>query len=123
MKVSLSLLDNITGSWYYFCPPLSRKDGDINLIRLSVSQPIRHKNCNFHHNLIRGRIVTFHMFIPCNEAFPLVPNFVYLDLWPTYLRTVNIYHNFWTIGDSVFILHMYIPCDETFQSIPILLNV
>ena len=82
------------------------------------------KNFNLGHNFwtIRGRALIFHMCIPCDKTFPLMPTF--LNLWPrpwpltTVAKNLNLDHYFGTITDRVFIFHMCIPCDKTFPLVP-----
>ena len=42
----------------------------------------------------RDRAFLFHMYIPCDEAFLIVPKFLfcdlYRDLWPTFLKTFTL---------------------------------
>ena len=79
---------------------------------------------NICHNFwtIRGRGFIFHIYIPCDEDFPLLPKLK--TLWPspwplTHIsENFNICHNFWTISGRTLIFHMHIRCDEAFLLIP-----
>ena len=77
------------------------------------------KNFNLGHNFwtVIGTAFIFHMCIPCDKTFPLVPKFVTLTMtFDLYFE--NFDHNYWTITDMAFIFHMCIPCDNTFPSVP-----
>ena len=72
-------------SWICYCPPLSRKHGDIKC-HSSVCLSVRHKNFNLGHNFctITDRALILGMCVPCDKSFPVV-SCCDLDghLWPT----------------------------------------
>ena len=87
------------------------------------------KNCNLGHDLLtrRGRAFIFHMYIPCDEAFPwyqhfyLVP-FTLNEVWPTN-ENCNLGHNFLTRRGRVFVFRMCIPCDKTLSTVPLFFDL
>ena len=102
------------------------------------------KNFNLGHNIwtVRDRAFIFHMCIPCDKNFHIIPYFytpppppppqvcgyigitmsvclsVRLSIRLSVESKLNLDHNFLTKGDRALILHKYIPCDMTFLSIP-----
>ena len=76
-----------------FCPPLSRKRGDIKShssgrpsLCLSVRPSVRHKNFNLGHIFctITDRALILGMCVLCDKTFPMVPcHDLGGDLWPT----------------------------------------
>ena len=68
-----------------YCPPLSRKRGDIKS-HSSVRPSVRHKNFNLGHNFcnITGRALILGMCVLCDKTFPMVPcRDLDGDFWPT----------------------------------------
>ena len=72
-----------------FCPPLSRKRGDIkshSSVCPSVRLSVCHKNFNLGHNFCTttDRALILGMCVPCDKTFPMVPcRDLDSDLWPT----------------------------------------
>ena len=61
-----------------FCPPLSRKRGDIkshSSVCPSVPLSVCHKNFNLGHNFctFTGRALILGMCVLCDKTFPMVP--------------------------------------------------
>ena len=61
-----------------YCPPLSRKRGDIkshSSVRLSLCPSVCHKNFNLGHNFctFTGRALILGMCVLCDKTFPMVP--------------------------------------------------
>ena len=111
---------------------------------LTVTFDLHFENFNLAHNFwtVRGRDFIFHMCIPCDKTFPLVPNL--LTAWPSvtfdlhfdlsicikffdfvtmtgFLPTYEnliLDHNFFTVKGRAYIFHMCSPCDMTFLSVP-----
>ena len=72
-----------------YCPPLSRKHGDIkshSSLCLSVCLSVCHKNFNLGHNFctITDRAFILGMCVPCDKTFPVIPcRDLDGDLWPS----------------------------------------
>ena len=65
---------------------------------------------------VSAKAFIFHMNIPCNKTFPLVPLLLTLWSWPCSLthlkkKIFNLVNIFWTVSARALIFHMNIPCD------------
>ena len=71
---------------------------------------------------MRARALIFHMSIPCDKTFPLVPLFFTLWPWPWsmthFTKNFNLTNNSRTVTLRALIFHMSIPCDKTFRWVP-----
>ena len=94
VAILLFLWDKMhNGLSLFYCPPLSRKHGDIKShssvrpsVCLSVCLSVCHKNFNLGHNFctITDRALILGMCVPCDKTFPVVPcRDLDGDLWPS----------------------------------------
>jgi hypothetical protein len=69
-------------------------------------------------SMIRVMAFIFHMCIPCDKMFLLMPK--WLTSWPWILlfKNFNIGHIFWMVSDMAFIFHMCISYYKTFLLVP-----
>jgi hypothetical protein len=72
--------------------------------------------------MVSDRTFIFHMCVPYDKTFLLVPNFLTLWPWPWSLthfsKNFNIGHIFWMASDRAFIFHMCVPYDKNFLMVP-----
>ena len=86
LYIVLALLDIDLTLANFIVPRFRESAGTLNLIRLSVSPSVCHKNFNLGHNFctITGRALIFHMCVLCDKTFLMVPcRDLDGDLWPT----------------------------------------
>jgi hypothetical protein len=69
--------------------------------------------------MVCDRAFIFHMCVPYDKTFLLVPKFVTLTLkFDSLFKNFNIGHIFWMASDRAFIFHMCVPYEKTFLLVP-----
>jgi hypothetical protein len=97
------------------CRPL------IPFVTLTLKFDPLFKNFNIGHIfwMMSDNVFIFHMCVPYDKTFLLVPKCLTLTLkFDSLFKNFNIGHIFWMASDRAFIFHMCVPYDKTFLLVP-----